>query len=370
MSTDTQNKSITLYFREGRSDKVYQASVGRSGAGFVVNFAFGRRGSTLQTGTKTAIPVDYQAAVKVYDKLVQEKMAKGYTPGADGTPYQGTKREDVATGVFPQLLNSIDQGQAEQLVSDDGWWMQEKFDGKRILIRKDGEQVVGINRKGLAVALPQPIAEQALAIGDRQWLMDGEAVGDTYIAFDLLERGGIDLRAKPYNLRLAALHNLVSQSVGVIRLVDTVKDAASKRSKLAQFRNDNREGAVFKRFSAPYRPGRPSSGGDQLKLKFTATASCIVAKTNGAKRSVALELLEGGKRIAVGNVNIPPSQNIPQARSVVEIRYLYAYPGGSLFQPVYLGQRDDIDPSACIIGQLKYKAGEDEEESAREGGAA
>jgi bifunctional non-homologous end joining protein LigD len=129
MSTDTQNKSITLYFRDGGSDKVYQASIEPNGAGFVVNFAFGRRGSTLQTGTKTAIPVDYQSAVKVYDKLVREKMAKGYTPGADGTPYQGTKREDAATGVFPQLLNCIDQGQAEQLVSDDGWWMQEKFDG-------------------------------------------------------------------------------------------------------------------------------------------------------------------------------------------------------------------------------------------------
>jgi bifunctional non-homologous end joining protein LigD len=222
------------------------------------------------------------------------------------------------------------------------------------------------------VALPQPIAEQALAIGDdeKQWLIDGEAIGDVYIAFDLLEYGGIDLRAKPYNLRLAALGDLISQSVRAIRLVDTAKDTASKRSKLAQFRSDNREGAVFKRFSAPYTPGRPSSGGDQLKLKFTATASCIVAKANGTKRSVALELLEGGECIAVGNVTIPPSQQIPQARSVVEIRYLYAYPGGSLFQPVYLGQRDDIDPSACIIGQLKYKAGEDEDESAREGGAA
>jgi len=371
MSTDTQNKSITLYFRDDRSDKVYQARVEPKEAGFVVNFAFGRRGSTLQTGTKTAIPVDYQAAIKVYDKLVREKMAMGYTPGADGTPYQGTKREDAATGVFPQLLNSIDQDRAEQLVSDDDWWMQEKFDGKRILIRKDGEQVVGINRKGLAVALPQPIAAQALAIGDRQWLMDGEAIGDIYIAFDLLERGGIDLRAEPYNFRLAALGDLVPQSVRVIRFVDTAKDAASKRSKLAQCRSDNCEGVVFKRFSARYTPGRPSSGGDQLKLKFTATASCIVAKANGTKRSVALELLEGGECIAVGNVTIPPSQQIPQAGSVVEVRYLYAYPGGSLFQPVYLGQRDDIDPSACIIGQLKYRAGgEDEDESAPEGGAA
>jgi hypothetical protein len=34
---------------------------------------------------------------------------------------------------------------------------------------------------------------------------------------------------------------------------------------------------------------------------------------------------------------------------------LYAYPRGSLYQPVYLGKRDDIEPAACIIRQLKLK---------------
>jgi len=119
---------------------------------------------------------------------------------------------------------------------------------------------------------------------------------------------------------------------------------------------------VFKQSSAPYTPGRPASGGNHLKLKFTATASCIVAKVNGTKRSVALVLLEGDKRVPVGNVTITASQPIPKAGSVIEVRYLYAYPGGSLFQPVCLGQRDDIEPAACTLGQLKYKAaGEDDE---------
>ena len=51
--------STTLYYREGTSDKVYQTSIEPSGELFVVNFAFGRRGSTLNTGTKTMSPVDY-----------------------------------------------------------------------------------------------------------------------------------------------------------------------------------------------------------------------------------------------------------------------------------------------------------------------
>ena len=363
MSTDTQSKSITLYFRDGSSDKVYQASLQPKGAGFVVNFAFGRRGSTLQTGTKTAKPVDYQAAIKAYDKLVNEKMAKGYTPGQDGTPYQGTEREDAATGIFPQLLNPIDQDQADQLVADDDWWMQEKFDGKRILIQKNGDQVIGINRKGLAVALPQPIAQQARSIGGRQWLMDGESVGDIYFAFDLLEQDGADLRKEPYSRRLDVLSVIVVPGgKEAIRVRCTATGTAQKQEMLSALCRIKAEGVVFKRHASPYTPGRPASGGDQLKLKFTATASCIVAKVNGTKRSVALVLLDGRKRVAVGNVTVPANQEIPKAGSVVEVRYLYAFPGGSLFQPVCLGQRNDIDPSGCTIGQLKYKAGGEDEE--------
>ena len=368
MPADTQSQRITLYFRQGASDKVYEACVEPQGAGFVVNFAFGRRGTTLQAGTKTAQPVDYQTALTVYDKLVREKTAKGYTPGQEGTPYQGTERQSLATGILPQLLNPIDQDRADQLITDDAWLMQEKFDGRRILIRRDGDRVTGINRKGLVVALPQPVAEQALTVGGRQWLMDGEAVGDVYVAFDLLENAGEDLREAAYDRRLACLGRMLdSIGNGAVRLVQTACTATTKRELLAQLRGDNREGAVFKRASAPYTPGRPASGGDQLKLKFTATASCIVAGGNGTKRSVALALLEGGRRVRVGNVTIPPRQPIPGAGAVVEVRYLYAYPGGSLFQPVYLGVRDDVGPEACTAGQLKYKAPADDEEDAEAG---
>ena len=221
----------------------------------------------------------------------------------------------------------------------------------------------------MAVALPQPIAEQALALAG-QWLMDGEAIGDVYVAFDLLEKANTDLRKAPYIDRLTKLCRMLESSgKGPIRLVQTACTATAKRELLAQFRRENREGVVFKRSSAPYTSGRPASGGNQLKLKFTATASCIVAKVNGTKRSVALVLLDGRKRVAVGNVTVPANQSIPKAGSVVEVRFLYAFPGGSLFQPVCLGPRDDIGPDACTVRQLKYKAaGEDEEAESGAGG--
>ncbi|WP_367872490.1 hypothetical protein [Luteolibacter sp. Populi] len=35
---------------------------------------------------------------------------------------------------------------------------------------------------------------------------------------------------------------------------------------------------------------------------------------------------------------------------------MYAYPqSGCIYQPVYLGKRDDLDPADCQVRQLKYK---------------
>ena len=50
--------------------------------------------------------MDYATAKKAYDKLVNEKLAKGYTAGEEGIPYQDTPAEQRSTGIVPQLLNS------------------------------------------------------------------------------------------------------------------------------------------------------------------------------------------------------------------------------------------------------------------------
>lgn len=131
MTTETK----TLYYREGSSDKIYQAAIEEASGGFVVTFAFGRRGTTLQTGTKTSSPVPYEKAKAIFDKLVASKLARGYTPGAEGTPYAHTDREARDTSLRPQLLNPITEEQVAEILADNNYWLQEKFDGKRILLR-------------------------------------------------------------------------------------------------------------------------------------------------------------------------------------------------------------------------------------------
>jgi len=314
-------------------------------------------------GAKTVAPVPYETAKKLYDKLVKEKTAKGYTPGESGTPYQQTDKAERATGIVPQLLNAVEESEVDSLLADDAWWMQEKFDGRRTLIRRDGDQIVGVNRLGLVIDLPEPIVK-----GVRQFdtagtcLLDGEAMGDVFIAFDLLQEANLDLRPRAYHQRYAHLIDLVDTTASdAVRYAQTAVGVEAKQAMLGRLRGAEKEGVVFKQKDAPYVPGRPNAGGPQLKLKFYATASCLVAGANGSKRSVRLELIDaaaGGsrKRIGVGNVTIPGNQATPAKGEVIEVRYLYAYPGGSLYQPVYLGTREDVAADACTTAQLKFKA--------------
>ena len=277
MQTVTETEKLTLYYRQGGSDKVYHVAIEPSGTGFVVNFAYGRRGGTLQTGTKTNSPVDHPQARKIFDKLVKEKTAKGYTPGEDGVPYQDTPREDRSTGILPQLLNAIDEDEAMPLLADAAWWAQEKLDGKRVLIRRKDDEITGINRQGLAIALPEPIVACARTIGSQHWIMDGEAIGDVLVVFDLLASACVNLRSEPYSKRLKILAQIVGTE-GAVRLIDTSTTARAKAAMYRQLKEQKREGIVFKHHNAPYTPGRPNSGGDQLKLKFCATVSCIVVR--------------------------------------------------------------------------------------------
>jgi len=354
--------NITLYYREGSSDKMYQCGIEPAGERFVVNFAYGRRGATLNTGTKTNVPVDHEAARRIFEKLVREKTAKGYTPGPDGTPYQQTDKEQRVTGLAPQLLNPIDEAQVQRLVADDAWAMQEKFDGRRMLVRKQGAAIHGINRKGLTVGLPSPVAVAAHAIpGD--FILDGEAVGDLFHSFDLLELNGEDHRPLTFRQRLTALLNLLAAAPQRhIRFITTAFDANRKARLLEELKLEKREGVVFKRLDAVYTPGRPASGGPQLKHKFYATLSAIVGKLN-VQRSVELMLRDGSRCVAAGNVTIPANHRVPVSGTVVEVRYLYGLrESGCLYQPVYLGPRTDVSHRECMAAQIKFKPATDEEE--------
>ncbi|MDJ1183991.1 WGR domain-containing protein [Roseofilum casamattae] len=72
-------KQTTLYFQDDRSDKIYEVDlVSTEDDEYLVNFRYGRRGTNLKEGTKTKTPVLRSRAEQIFDKLVQEKVKKGY----------------------------------------------------------------------------------------------------------------------------------------------------------------------------------------------------------------------------------------------------------------------------------------------------
>ena len=351
-------ENITLYFKQGSSDKEYHAAIEPKDGGYVVTFAYGRRGTTLTTGIKTPTAASYDAAKGIYDKLIKEKTAKGYTTGEAGTPYQHTDKQ--SSGILPQLLNTVDEAEVENLIADPDYWMQQKHDGRRLLIRKQGDTITGINKLGLNVGMPDPIHKSAMNCSV-DFILDGESVSDTLHVFDVLLIDDDEIGGCRYTERHLRLMNLLASfQHRHIQLVSTAFDAKDKRAIFERLKADKREGVVFKHTNAPYIAGRPNSGGPQLKFKFHETASFIVGKVN-AKRSVSLFLYAGKNLKGAGNVTIPANHEIPQKDQIVECRYLYAFKeSGCIFQPVYLGVRDDVRAAECTTDQLKYKP-EDEE---------
>ncbi len=71
-------KRTTLIYQQGSSDKIYEIDLYQIGERYVVNFRYGKRGTTLKEGAKTVQPVTQNEAQKVFDKLVETQIQKGY----------------------------------------------------------------------------------------------------------------------------------------------------------------------------------------------------------------------------------------------------------------------------------------------------
>lgn len=350
-----QSQSITLFFVQGTSSKTYQVQLEPAAGGWVVNYQNGRIGGTLRAGTKTKTPVTYAVAFATYSKLVASKKADGYTESESGVAYTGTENAGRVSGLELMLLNEIDDDEVEQYILDPDWGIECKYDGERrpCVVNDDG--IIGVNKKALTVALSQPIHD-AIAQGGFMptTVLDGEDMGESLVVFDVLWFEGRDVRSLPFQERMRVREEVYARSPAFVQ-VTTVIGAEEKRAFIAQARLSGEEGVCFKRLSAPYLPG-----GDALKYKFYKDASVRVVGQNGTKHSVGMEMLDEntGMWHFVGNVTIAPKRALPTKGSIIDVRYLYAYPlPGALYQPSFARSRGDLDHSDCKLSQLKYKKG-------------
>lgn len=158
-----------------------------------------------------------------------------------------------------------------------GWVYEEKVDGYRAVAIKSGESLRLISRTGVDYARRFPELAQALAaLPAEAFILDGEvavydqalisrfewlrgrpkdvlASAPVYMAFDLLELGGKDMRGEPLWKRRKALEKLIAGQ----RMVLPVRRLSSNGLKAwSQALHRGYEGIVAKDPDSPYEAGR------------------------------------------------------------------------------------------------------------------
>ena len=389
----------------GGRDALYVIDLYESGGFFNVVVYFGRNGSALTPSTKSKVMLSPRGAQELAEATEQEKRKKGYMDYVGprtvvGLPVDAAEltsaalfqvthvgaRSPVASSIaaeakapvareraklplkyLPMLARPIEEDAFMLELPHQGMALQQKFDGTRVLVKIVGSNsggfiAQGFNRSGEEISLPSAVdifLHMHLSMltdpGDEDVLtfqpglasiLDGELMGDTYRVFDILSFNGDSVTELSfldrYGILEAALAPRYREPSNRAHelLARTEFKAKYKTAMLAQAKVENWEGVILRNISMHY--ASALRGLAVQKLKFWDSCTCTVLEIN-AKRSIQLGLLgASGTLENVGNCTVPVNQIIPEVGQLVEVRYLYAYEGGSLVQPTLLCVRHDV----------------------------
>lgn len=325
--------------------------------------------------------------------------------------------DKVARDPLPATLKPQLATLAASLPTTRGWAFELKYDGYRLLARKQGSNVCLLTRNGHDwTARFAPIAQAIAALACDQVVLDGELVvtnkdgrsdfaalqaalhtGDTtplvYCIFDVLALGGLDLRDLALSRRrtaLEALYGAAPAGAPLHLVAQTTQLADAKRLYAAACAN-GMEGLVANQTAAPYESRRSDSW---LKIKCRRTTEVVVGgftRRAGSPHALAALLVghadgAGGLRYMgrVGSGLGPKSapglwealQPLRAARSpftpearveaaactfvrpvlVIEVAYLEMLASGALRHARFVGLRPDKDAAEVVRDGQANKA--------------
>lgn len=362
---------VCLEFVGGGSDKLYIIQVHKTEiAGGTETFEamcyYGRRGSSLSAASKYKGPSSASAKAAA-DRVEREKRGKGYTQMtvAPGEPITGmpstapvfggasstgaspvpTTGRRAVVGILPALAEVLPADKVDEYIANPDYGTQFKYDGERTLVSLRRSVIQATNRKGEVRPLTAGAESELKGLlakpdfsDERETTLDGELMGDVYVAYDLIMLRDNDMRSYSFEERYSALEALLEEHQGLLAPVAWTLE--QKKAMREQAAAEDREGLMHRRLSATYTSGRSSA---VLKDKLWATCTCRVLTAN-QQRSIQLAILDDdGTEGFVGNVTVPANMEVPEPDDLVEVRYLYVGNGGSLYQPVLLRVRTDID---------------------------
>ena len=195
-------------------------------------------------------------------KLVRE------LPGADGMAYEpkwdgfrgivfrdgdevelGSRNERPLTRYFPELVDSLKAELPERCV----------LDGEIVIAGANGLDFDALlQRIHPAVSRVQLLAERTPA---------------SFVAFDLLATGDLDLRALPFARRRAELEEALAGCGPSVHLTPLTTSAAVAQDWFARFEGAGLDGVIAKPADLVYVEGKRV----MLKVKHERTADCVVA---------------------------------------------------------------------------------------------
>jgi len=258
-----------------------------------------------------------------------------------------------------QLLTAIDDGEkAAAVLLNPNYAVQQKFDGKRIILHVDKNTVTAHNRDGLTCSVSPEIVKEAKAFSPLAPItLDGEWIREikSFQTFDLLALGGTDTTPLPFKARQEHLQRVFKTiKAHSLQLARTEYKKEEKVSLLQRIHDAQLEGIVLKHIGSPYKIDRQK---DQFKYKFTAVSSFVITKLHSPKQSVAIAVFDAnGRLVPSGDVKIRNSRFKLTEGMVIDVRYSHCFPQSHLaYQPRMISIRDDLQPEACVISQLRYK---------------
>lgn len=244
------------------------------------------------------------------------------------------------------------------LCGDDRWALEQKADGRRLVVHVDRGEVAGFNRRGERADVPGPVRRVLAAAGRRAvdvWF-DGEVVGGaTWWVFDAPAVGGVYCCDQPWENRQQVLDRLFDAfefDAPVCRLPAFV-EAAEKLDVARRLVADRAEGLMFKAVDSRYEPGVRSKR--WLKVKFTGEVDChiVEAGRDGKQNFVLAVYRDDGEKVEVAEVTALAGDG-PRLKvgDVCTVRVLYVTADDRLYQPNVPRRRTDKLPAECGYDQL------------------
>jgi DNA ligase D-like protein (predicted ligase) len=305
--------------------------------------------------------------------------------------------------ISPMLLQN---GSLQHLVKKD-FIYEAKLDGIRALYQKEGSAVKIINRKEKDITGKYPDLMRPQSIKATNCVLDGEIIVNNeadipdfhllmkrdqlksfgsiveatyrlpavFMAFDILEKDGLDLRNLPLLERKEILQQVVSESEN-IKLMPYTTDGIALWDTIM---SKQMEGVVAKKADTTYSAGKRTDY--WLKIKNFKTQDCLIAgysQNNRVISALALAAYDQGRLRFLGKVGTgftirqldemheliskeeieKPKMLVPshyknirwiKPKYVCEVQYVELGPDGIFRSPSFLRMRTDKPIKDCMI---------------------